>query len=351
MVTPSEQEDATKAQIEQEEIVTSRYETKRNQLEKQIAQLQEDLERQINDLQTQNTVYMEENLRRRSTNILEEENTTTDASIGSKMKTQLPKFLPGKPELWFTMLELTFAQNKVTNDYTKFAVAVNSLDARAAELVSDIILKPPLQDRYQRLRETVILRMGKSLSERMQQVLHFERIGDRTPSEFWRHLRSIVEDTAISDETLRYVWLTQLPIAVQSAVVARETDGINSLLSVADKVYAVVEKVSTSAITQINKREETMEAAAIRHDQKKSLEEQLRNLQLQFDTMQKQFTALMVNSQVNPQNEKAGGHLRNQQKQVPERQEEKICWYHKRFGVKATRCTLPCEYPNGFSGL
>ncbi|CAK9821235.1 hypothetical protein ANTRET_LOCUS1 [Anthophora retusa] len=116
---------------------------------------------------------------------------------------RVPQFWPDKPALWFCQVEGQFALNGITQDSTKFFYVMSQLDNRYA-----------------------------------QELLEHEEIGDRTPSQFLRHLRNLA-GTAVPDEFLRTLWLNRLPTAMR-AILATQTDTpLNKTAELADKINEV----------------------------------------------------------------------------------------------------------------
>ncbi|XP_049962047.1 uncharacterized protein LOC126482115 [Schistocerca serialis cubense] len=127
-----------------------------------------------------------------------------------QMKAQMPQFLPEKPELCFVKLELSFDQNEITNEHTRFAVPINALDTKATIKATDIILRPITERQHTFLKKLLIDRMSKPFQQCIQQVLNNEQMGDRTSSEYWRQLHAIIREEDLPDMKLRHIWLAQM---------------------------------------------------------------------------------------------------------------------------------------------
>lgn len=361
LVTPEKKNGKKTVIGEANSTSTQHRDVQPGRTEEELLRQEEKLRRQIEDLQLQ--LAAEGNFQNapqaREADAARPSGTPTavasSAPSATQMKVQVPKFLPGKPELWFAMLELAFSVNDVTSDCKKFAIAVNSLDDRTATLVADVILRPPAQQQYKQLKDTVVARTRNSEDERMRKVLQSEGIGDRKPSEFWRHLRNVVEEEEMSDRTLRHIWLSQLPLAVKTAVAACERRDVDSLLAVADRVHATLEQSNVSVVSQPGKEDSAGEAAAIRRETHPSFAEQLRRLQEQMEVLQKRLAEMAVSPQ-----ERAGDRKRGKQEFRRQNRGDSqaaqgnsyqtVCWYHRRFGEGAERCTSPCFFPNRSGG-
>lgn len=136
---------------------------------------------------------------------------------------RVPPFWTGDPPLWFHQLEVQFALNNITADTTKYNYATSFMDMRCLQEVADIVRSPPATGKYEFLKTELIRRTSRSQEQRIQQLLEHEEIGDRTPSQFLRHLRNIAGDINVPDTFLRTIWLNRLP-ALMRTVMATQMD-------------------------------------------------------------------------------------------------------------------------------
>jgi hypothetical protein len=113
-----------------------------------------------------------------------------------RVTVRVPPFWSNEPALWFSHLESQLALANVTADTTKFHYVVSNLDFRNAQVVRDILQTP--------LGATALIsRLSSSEEQRIQQLLQREDLGDRKPSEFLRHLRSLA---TVPENLLRSLW-------------------------------------------------------------------------------------------------------------------------------------------------
>ncbi|CAB0033508.1 unnamed protein product [Trichogramma brassicae] len=96
-----------------------------------------------------------------------------------------------KPAVWFAQAETQFALGNITTELTKHYHVISQLDVRAAAEVEDIITNMPANQPYTHLRQQLIVRLSSSEEQRIRQLLHDEELGDRKPSRFLRHLKSL----------------------------------------------------------------------------------------------------------------------------------------------------------------
>lgn len=83
----------------------------------------------------------------------------------------------------------------------------------------------------------------------VQKILENEEMGDRTPSEFLKHLRNQLK-TFVPDDILKQIWMKKLPSRLQRNFVRVERDFIrlnkkvNNNLSL-DEISHIMDKLST----------------------------------------------------------------------------------------------------------
>ena len=95
--------------------------------------------------------------------------------------------------MWFAQVETQFALSNVKVDATKFNYVTGNLDAKYAAEVRDILTLPENDPgkTYANLKTQLIGRLSASQDQKTRRLLEHEEIGDRTPSQFLRHLRGL----------------------------------------------------------------------------------------------------------------------------------------------------------------
>ncbi|XP_015115553.1 uncharacterized protein LOC107040122 [Diachasma alloeum] len=95
----------------------------------------------------------------------------------------------------------------------------------------------PAETPYTRLKEALVERLTLSRDSRLQQLLDREVLGDRKPSQFLRHLRSL--DDTVPDNILRIKWLSRLPMTTQSILASQADMALDRLATLADKLHEI----------------------------------------------------------------------------------------------------------------
>lgn len=278
---------------------------------------------------------------------------------------KLPPFLPNDPELWFAQVELGFEAANITKKETKFRKVASALDSKYAVEVRDIIMGPS-QD-YAHLKDELIKRLSTSQRKKTNVMLENQTMGDRKPSQFLRYLKNLAGNTA-SDEMIRALWLKGLPGELQMLLASQEKNPLEEVAILADGILdmqPLSSRIFNAAPMSIN------EAAAAPHTtayatpyaqtrpQPNSLVDLFRQT---LEPLTQQIAALStrVSRQEHQQSNNSGGHgrsrgrsrSRGRQNTTPSGNNNKpeddgVCWYHRRHGDNAEKCTRPCAYDQG----
>ena len=112
---------------------------------------------------------------------------------------------------------------------------VGALDAKFAHEVRDIIVNPPATGQYEKLKTELVKRLATTQEQKTRRLLEHEEIGDRKPSQFLRHLRSLA-GTVVPDKVIRTLWLGRLPQTMQGILTTRKDDDLDATAELADAI-------------------------------------------------------------------------------------------------------------------
>lgn len=247
----------------------------------------------------------------------------------------MPAFWPEEPELWFAQLESQFVICGITQDSTKYAYALSQIDTKHAREIKDLITNPPAADKYETIKRTLISRLSVSQELRTKQLLEHEELGDRKPSQFLRHLKTLAGQT-VPDSLLRTLWLGRLPTQTQIILATRTQDCLDEVAEQADKIH----EVDYRAIVAVtSKQKETVPAT-------NSLEEQIKKLTKQMASLSAKVSQQSKRHFRERSRSRSRGRYRERfDKKKDDLEKEKgICYFHRRFKEAATKCTKPCTY-------
>ena len=107
---------------------------------------------------------------------------------------KLPTFWPSQPEVWFAQAEAQFHLRKITADETQYYYVLAALDQTTATRLLDLISQPPVQNKYQALKNRLIETFGLSKRERASRLLHFRELGDTKPSALMDEMLAVLGD-------------------------------------------------------------------------------------------------------------------------------------------------------------
>ena len=133
------------------------------------------------------------------------------AATENSVSLRLPEFSCSNPRVWFVQLEIYFRNRRITTQLSKFEHLSMLLPERVASEVIDILEKPPADDPYVKLKEAILVRTTASDDACLQRLLSGVELGDRTPSQLLRHMRSLAGNHNVDDVILRSLWIKCLP--------------------------------------------------------------------------------------------------------------------------------------------
>lgn len=114
-----------------------------------------------------------------------------------------------------------------------------------------LLLSPPATGKYDKIKLELIKRLSATHEQRLRQLLEREEIGDRTPSTFLRHLRSLGAAT-IPDDLIKPLWLNRLPSTIQAILTVSIDTSLDKLAELADKINESTPRGQVTAISPSN---------------------------------------------------------------------------------------------------
>jgi hypothetical protein len=239
----------------------------------------------------------------------------------SRVAVRLPPFWTERPAAWFAQAEAQFILAGISNELTKFYHVISQLDQRCVTEVEDIIASPPQQDPYSTLKTELVNRLCP---------LRLVEMGDRKPSQFLRHLRSLAPD--IPDYLLRILWTNRLPANIQITLAGMPEVGLDAAALCAD---CIIEPASPSTIASFCQRPDNTDLWKSICD----FSRQLANLEAAVNRfISKDLSTHSNDGQFNSRSSSSHSS--------PSRHDttNTFCWYHRRYGDQAQRCSQPCTY-------
>lgn len=326
-----------------------------------------------------------------------ENNSITPESVNTKPRNfQLRVFEEADVELWFQLTEITFQAHNIQEEYIKYAALTQALTPAVCSEMRTNLMSPDPVNPYTKLKEEILNRLTISAEKKIKQLLGKQEMGDRTPTSFLRHLRSLSAGGVPSEteeQIIKSVFLNNLPSKTKLMLktieplmdvdkLALTADSVIELLESAGAINAIREerRVDLTArdpehITQLSRQiarnnEILLSNAQLQAEQSlnmnamlKSITEQLAQLPRLITRSNEQNFSLQgpLHNGTQERGRSNSRHRRfynqgadysNNNESRPTRNEAPNsnsavhCWYHTKFGPHATNCTQPCTYPN-----
>ncbi|XP_075991234.1 uncharacterized protein LOC142986597 [Anticarsia gemmatalis] len=147
------------------------------------------------------------------------ESLSNKKSENCKVSVRLPPFWPDKPAVWFAQVEAQFEIAGIVADRTKYNYVVGQIDHKLAE------------------------------AQKVRKLLSDEELGDRKPTQFLRHLRSLARDSLSDQGILRQLWLQRLPQSIQAILASQPELTLDKLAELADKIVELSAPAPICAVT------------------------------------------------------------------------------------------------------
>ena len=233
---------------------------------------------------------------------------------------KLPPYWPSDPQLWFVQAEAQFALRGINVQKTMFDYVVACLSPEFATEVRELLIRPPDEAPYDKLKALLIKRTTASEQKRFQQLLNTEELGDRTPTQLLRKMHQLLGDKALDESFLRELFLQRLPTPVRMVLAATaETTSLDELATMADRIMEAQSR--DTSISAVN----SPPASEI-----SQLREEIERLKQLLNSKQDNARPRRTSRGRSP------SPTRSQP--LPN-----VCWYHQRFGDTARKCRPPCS--------
>lgn len=253
-------------------------------------------------------------------------NTFSQSPSLYRVAVKLPPFWSDRPALWFAQVEAQFTISGITADQTKYNQVVAQLDARVIGEIEDIVLQPPAENKYDHLKLELIRRLSTSEEQRVRQLVSDEELGDRRPSQFLRHLRSLAGNSLTDENLLRQLWMRRLPQHLQAILAAQSELPLAKVAELADKILEVSPTIGAPG-SSVFTTSTTVTPTP------------LDVITQRLDDLTRQVAALAFDRSRDRSRVSSNQRDRSQ---TPAK--VKICFYHRKYGGKAAKCVKPCTW-------
>jgi hypothetical protein len=252
---------------------------------------------------------------------------TNDTKTVNNVNVKIPEFIIQDPRLWFAQLEIYFRCRRTKGQDNMFDIVATNIPPAVVCEVSELIYNPPKDNPYDAIKSMIIKRLASSEDQNLRKLLAGIELGDRTPSQLLRHMSSMTSEATNNETLIRELWLQALPrhLCTPLSVVDKDTP-LTKLAELADQVH---ESCNSRVISQVQSTPPDLlqELTAIR--------DQYQKLSLQVATLTRSRSNVRNNVK---------GRQRSPSLRSKSNEHDGLCWYHRRYGVNARRCTIPCSF-------
>ncbi|XP_014781985.1 uncharacterized protein LOC106877562 [Octopus bimaculoides] len=263
---------------------------------------------------------------------------------------RIPPFWTHDPALWFHHIEAQFSSHRVLSDASRLSHVISSLSPEIMNVIRDLIMTPHGSVSYDTFKTTLINRTSESQRKRLHQLLTSEELGDRTPSQFLRRMKQLLGDESLPDKVFKQLFLQRLPSNTQVVLAStRESTSIEELADLADKIAEVPHRFSTVSTVTPAAPTTNPFLSPTSSSEIADLHSLMTQQAAQIQTLTTQIQALSLGNQ---RRSSSRPHRYGRRSRSPSatRNPHDTCWYHRKFGTQARKCTTPCSFASPGSG-
>lgn len=248
--------------------------------------------------------------------------------IINRVAVKVPPFWPDHAEIWLAQVEAQFSIAGITGDASKYNTVVAAIESNVLVQISDAILNPPHDDKYENLKKCILERYCESEQKKTQKLLSEIDLGDKRPTQLLNELSALAKDKVTRD-FLKTLWLQRLPAQVRAILQASDAD-LNELAKLADKIMEVGEFQHLAVVSSTQSHPAGVSEIDKRLER---LERQINSLCESNTNYRRRSRSVSSKRQKNTQQQDASNQSRGQ-----------LCWYHEKYGESARKCREPCTY-------
>lgn len=246
----------------------------------------------------------------------------------NRVTIKIPPFWMDSPEIWFAQIEAQFTITQIKTDLSKFNTVVAHIESNVLSQVSEAILNPPEENKYENLKKQIIDRFADSEQRKMRKLLSDVSLGDQKPSNLLNEMRRL-GGSSITDSFLKTLWLQNLPQQVRAILSTSEAD-LTVLATLADKIIEVGDFHNVHAITN----DSASSSCSPSEKRIASLEKRI-----------EQLTKTIERCKFSNRSRSRSRNSSQQRDATPKpKKKYEFCWYHFKFGTAATKCQQPCNF-------
>ncbi|XP_026475597.1 uncharacterized protein LOC113380647 [Ctenocephalides felis] len=255
---------------------------------------------------------------------------------------RLTPFNGDSPDLWFLVIEYEFQSAKIRSDDTKYTAVHKALDFETLRLIQDVLRNPPMTGKYEHIKTTILSRTSESRDKQIVKLFKNLTLGEKKPSQLLREMMDLAKEE-VSEDIIIKLWSERLPHHIQPQLIVSRHLGPEALAEVAD---ILVDHCSPTSHVMSSTRKSSVEQRLDHHETLlMSCVKEVKELRAMLNTERQKND--QQESQHNRSRPRSGQHNQSRSRsgsrhssRTPSR--GSVCYYHYRYGEKATKCEEPC---------
>ena len=232
--------------------------------------------------------------------------------------------------------EKYFGVAGISDDDEQALALMGFLDPPYLAKIEYTVTNLPATRQYEKLKSELIRVLTESDSAKVERLVEREEMGDRKPSQFYNDLKKLASPLA-SDEFILNLWRNRLPDRIREVLAAVDDASIEKLTRTADRIDEAYDRIGQRA-----HRVGTIAEPPAPHADKNGA------LAVEVSRLREEIKALKIGGYRRPRrrsNSLTRPRRRSRSRDNP--RQDGICFYHARFGDRATKCTIPCKWKSG----
>lgn len=264
----------------------------------------------------------------------------TEMATVSAVQLRLPPFWSKNPRVWFRQIEAQFQLQRIFSQTAMYRHVVASIPSELADTVDDVLDNPPVENAYDYLKKIILQRTMESQSSCLQQLLNAEELGDRRPTQLLHRMRQLLgaNPTEAHSNLLRELFIQRLPANVRMISASAASMTLDNLAELADRIVEHSAPMVSPVAGPTTPTSGTSIEAKLQ-----ALTEAVHALHLQSPARQSSRRR-SSSRRHSPSATRSTRRRRGSSSDSSASPDRDHCWYHRRFGGRATRCTRPCTW-------
>lgn len=244
-----------------------------------------------------------------------------------RVPVKLPVFWKVDVRLWFCQVEAVFVTYGIVSEKARYYQVVACVEGEVLSQISDLIVTIPEDTPYTILKQRLIARYADSEQARLQKLLDQIPLGDKRPSHVLQEMRGLA-GAQVTTEFLKSLWTKRLPLQTQLILKASDAD-LDGLAKLADQI-GEVSMSTNSQVMSINTAADTATSTFSSNEIMRKQISELTNRLNKYEARSRSQSRSNKNNSTRDRSKTPSG--------------KELCWYHHRFGDRATKCRGECKF-------